>query len=118
MSHKFENLEAWKHAKRLAINVYQVSDKYPDKERFALTSQTTRSAVSIVANIAEGTSRISNKDFSHFLDIAIGSAFELETLLMLANERDYLDSRKYDELKSNLTDVIKLIYGLKRSLDE
>jgi len=72
--------------------------------------------VSIAANIAEGSSRSSNKDFSHFLEIAIGSAFELETLLVIAFERKYLSDAKKTEIDDLITQTKKLINGLKRSL--
>jgi len=83
---KYRNLQAWQLSKDLCLAVYKITDNYPSLEKYALTTQTTRAAVSVVANIAEGTSRSSCKDFSHFLDISIGSLFELETLLILAIE--------------------------------
>lgn len=114
--YKFEKLDCWKNAKNIALLVYKRCMNYPNNEQFALTNQTTRAAVSIVANIAEGCSRSSSKDFLHFLDIALGSAFELETLLVLSTENKYITLNKKRELSDLLRITIKQIYGLKRSL--
>lgn len=118
MSNKFENLNAWKIAKELVILVYKITDKYPSKELFALTNQTTRAAVSIIANIAEGTSRSSKKDFCHFLEIAIGSAFELETLIIIAHERKYISQEEKNKFDEIVQSTEKLINGLMRSLKQ
>jgi len=116
MTQKFENLEVWKKAKDLAIEIYKITDKYPQKEQFAITSQTTRAVVSISCNIAEGSSRSSKKDFAHFLDISIGSAFELENLIIIASELGYILEEKQKEILSDISTIEKMINGLKRSL--
>ena len=77
----------------LAVQVYELSAKFPSDERFGLTSQVRRCAVSIPSNIAEGSSR-TNKSFSHFLDVSLGSSFELQTQILLANYRKYLSDDK------------------------
>jgi four helix bundle protein len=116
--YNFEKLNCWKNAKELALLIYDYCDKYPPKENFGLTSQTTRATVSIAANIAEGCSRSSKKDFLRFLEISLGSAFELETLLLIANGRNYIDNSDKIKLSESLKLIIKQIYGLKRSLNE
>lgn len=118
MINKFENLEAWKSAKELAIMAYEITDQYPKNEIFALTSQTTRAAVSIPANISEGCSRSSSKDMVRFLEIAIGSAFELKTLIDIAYARKYFDNSAKEKLDNLLSKCLKLAYGLKRSKGE
>lgn len=118
MTQKFENLEVWKKAKDLAIQTYKLTSKYPPREQFAITSQTTRAVVSISCNIAEGTSRQSKKDFSHFLSMAIGSAFELENLMMIAYELRYVSEEDKKEIINNIVTVEKMINGLKRSLND
>lgn len=118
MINKFEKLNAWKVAKDLAILVYSLTDCYPKSEQFALTSQTTRAVVSIPSNISEGSSRSSKRDFSHFLEIAIGSAFELITLLGIAFQRHYFSDSQKTEVDQMIERCIMLIYGLKRSLNE
>lgn len=116
MSKQFSNLNAWKNARELCIFVYSLTDNYPSKEQFAITSQTTRAAVSVVANIAEGSSRSSNKDFAHFLEIAIGSAFELETLTDIAFERRYFNIDDKNKIDTMIEKTLKLTFGLKRTL--
>ena len=118
MSKQFSNLEAWKSAKELSILVYALTKKYPAREQFALTSQTTRAAVSVVTNIAEGSSRSSNKDFAHFLEISIGSAFELETLVEIAYDLGYIDQSEKNNFETIIDKTLKLTFGLKRKLYE
>jgi four helix bundle protein len=73
MINKFEKLDCWKLSRKLATDVYLIVQKYPTSEIYSLTNQTTRAAISISANIAEGSSRSSKKDFGRFLEISIGS---------------------------------------------
>ncbi len=117
MINKFEKLEAWQISKKLAILVYKITDSYPKSEIFFLTSQTNRAVVSISANLAEGSSRSSKKDFCHFLEISIGSAFELHTLIEIAYERKYLTNDDESEIRTLIDQSIRLIFGLKRSLN-
>lgn len=112
----YKNLNAWKSAKELAILVYSITKNFPKKEDFALVSQINRAVVSIVANIAEGSSRNSAKDFLHFLEISAGSLFELETLIEIAFEVGYVSLQKKDSVSEKMNETIKLIYGLKKSL--
>lgn len=116
MTQKFENLEVWKKAKDLTVKIYSLTNNYPAKENFGIISQTTRAALSISCNIAEGSSRPSKKDFCHFLTIAIGSAFELESLIMIAFELRYLSSESYKQIIDEIIIIEKMINGLKRSL--
>jgi four helix bundle protein len=82
---QYKNLKVWQKAFDLVADVYVITDKFPDREKFALTSQINRCAVSIVSNIAEGAGRNSRKEFNNFLGITLGSTCELETQLMIAN---------------------------------
>ncbi len=84
--HNFRQLTIWKEAISVAKLVYITTSTFPSEEKFGLTSQINRCCVSIPSNIAEGSSRTSNKDFAHFLKIALGSLFELETQITLAYE--------------------------------
>ena len=113
---KFENLNAWKKSKELAIFSYGITIKMPKKEIFGLVSQINRAAVSLAANIAEGCSRNTKKDFSHFLDIALGSAFELKTLYEISFSQKYISDSELKEVNVRIIDCVKLIYGLKRSM--
>ena len=95
----FRKLDVWRHAVDLVTKVYQISSQLPDTERYGLRSQIQRAAVSIPSNIAEGASRQSEIEFKHFLEIAIGSSFELETQLILIQKLGMLSA---DQLKETL----------------
>ena len=82
----FKDLKIWHKGFQIAVHSFKLVAGFPKEERFGISSQITRSAVSISSNIAEGSSRSSIKEFSHFLDIALGSSFELETQLVIAQD--------------------------------
>ncbi len=86
----FREYDIWKHAIEIAKEIYLLTEKFPNTEKYGLISQIQRAAVSIGSNIAEGASRVSEKEFSHFLQIALGSAFEVETQLIIAQEIAYI----------------------------
>src|SRR5690606_40019983 len=97
--HNFKELKVWQNAMSLTKAIYLITDQFPDKERFGLTSQIRRSAVSIPSNIAEGSGRGTDKDFVHFLHITFGSACELETQIILANELTYISHLQTEEYR-------------------
>ena len=91
---------------QLCVDVYGICKNFPSHEKFALANQLERAVVSISSNISEGSSRSSDLDFAHFLEISLGSAFEVETQLTLALKLQYIDSKTYNELQSQ-TEVIQ-----------
>ncbi len=95
--HNFKKLKIWQMGMELTKQILDVTDTFPSSEKFSLKSQMDRCSISIPSNIAEGSSR-SNKSFSHFLDISLGSSFELQTQLILANHKKYLT----EELTNNI----------------
>jgi four helix bundle protein len=109
-------LEAWVKGIELVTAIYKNSESFPKEERFGLTSQIRRSAVSIPANIAEGAGRHSRKEFAHFLSNSQGSASELETELIIANRLGYLDETSFQSLIRELDRIGRLITGLVRHL--
>ena len=113
----FRELKVWKKAVELATRIYQLTDDYPKQEMYGLTSQIRRCTVSISSNIAEGAGRRSNKDFRHFLDITTGSCYELETQLIISKNLDYISEHEFKILKSDLTEIQKMIYALIKSLN-
>jgi four helix bundle protein len=111
-----EKLEAWSAAMDFVVEVYRSTETFPKEEKFGLTSQIRRAAVSVPANIAEGAARQSDKEFIHFLSNAQGSASELETELIIAYRLEYLTQSRFDELQSMLDKIGRLITGLSRHL--
>jgi four helix bundle protein len=90
-----QKLEAWIKAIELVTDVYKSSERFPKEERYGLTSQIRRAAVSIPANLAEGAGRRSQKEFAYFLSNSQGSASELETELIIASKLGYLDETTF-----------------------
>ncbi|WP_116771958.1 four helix bundle protein [Maribacter litoralis] len=95
----FKKLEIWKNGITIVKHVYSLVQKLPSEEKFGLKSQLSRAAISVPSNIAEGCSRNSEVEFKRFLEIALGSLFEVETQLIISEELKFLDS---DELKTIL----------------
>ncbi|MCZ7603862.1 MAG: four helix bundle protein [Melioribacteraceae bacterium] len=114
--HKFKELKVWQNSKNLVIDIYKVTENFPQTEIFGLTNQIRRASVSVPSNIAEGCGRNSNKDLIRFLDIANGSSFELETHLIIAHELNYIDDLVFNKIIKKLDEVQKMIYGFKNSL--
>ncbi len=112
----YRDLEVWQEAMNLTTEVYRLTKVYPKEELYGLTSQTQRAAVSIPANIAEGHSRKSKKEFHHHVSIARGPLAELETHLMLANRLGYLSQQDMDKVWEMTQRVGRLTNGLLRSL--
>ena len=98
----------------LVVLVYGLLDRLPNHERFALCDQLRRAVISIPSNIAEGFGRDSHRDFAHFLSIARGSLYEVDTQLEIAERMDYLDVPK--ELRRRMNSVSRLIAALNRRL--
>ena len=114
--HNFKELIVWQEAMKLAKEVYLDSSLFPATEKFGLVSQINRSVISIPSNIAEGAGRTFDKEFSQFLSIAIGSAFELETQLLLAYDLAFIPKDKGDELLHKLAHIQKMLFSLKNKL--
>ena len=112
----FRKYDIWTDSMALVDDVYTFVEAFPNTEKYGLSSQITRSAVSIPSNIAEGASRNSEKDFARFLEIALGSAFELETQLIIASKRRYISEGSLEETIQKLSSLQKRIYGLRRKI--
>ncbi|HEY1062835.1 MAG TPA: four helix bundle protein [Daejeonella sp.] len=118
MMHNFRKLNIWLDAIVLAKEVYKVTSNYPKEEKFGLVSQINRCSVSVASNIAEGSSRSSNKEFSYFIKVALGSLFELETQLILSNEFGILDSQDLDNLIDKIIKLQKMLTKFLTSLEQ
>jgi len=114
--HNFRELKIWQRSRKLANKVYAISKKLPPDELYGLTSQIRRAVVSIAANIAEGYGRNSDKELIRFLDIANGSAFELETLLLLSGDMNYIPETEVIKMNTEISEIEKMIYNFKFKL--
>lgn len=112
----FTDLIAWKESHRLALMIYKVTDKFPDKEIYSLVSQMRRCSVSITSNIAEGFSRQGVKEKIQFYYMAKGSLTELQSQLLIARDLKYLPKENFDDLAKQTILTSKLIVGLIKSL--
>ena len=112
----FRDLHVWQKAHQATLDVYRLTQQFPDTERFGITSQLRRSCSSVGANIAEGCGRGSDNDFRRFLTIAMGSASESEYHVLLAHDLGFLASRNYQEITSKLQEVKKMLASLIRKL--
>ena len=108
----FKKLEIWKNGIELVKQVYKISYNLPSTEKFGLKSQITRAAVSIPSNIAEGCSRNSEIEFKRFLEIAIGSLFELETQMIIIIELNLIETPKTEKILALIQKEGKMINGL------
>ena len=117
MKHNFRELNIWKKSMNLVFEVYKLTQELPDIEKFALVSQVNRSAVSIPSNIAEGTSRTTIKEISRFLDIALGSSYELETQLLLISTLYNELEEQTKSLVNDINEIQKMIGGFKKKIN-
>ena len=116
MKHNFKELKVWQRAMALVQNIYVISKKLPDSEKYGLTSQITRCAVSIPSNIAEGSARGTEKEFQHFLRIALGSSFELETQLIIARNRNYITEEQLTKIEVKIQEFQKMTMSFQNKL--
>lgn len=100
----------------LVKDVYELTRFFPADEKFGITSQIQRAVISIPANIAEGSGRGTNKDFSRFLDIAISSAFELETEIILSFDLLFINEQNLNSILPKIQEVQKMLYSFKHQL--
>ncbi|PWA04709.1 four helix bundle protein [Flavobacterium psychrotolerans] len=114
--HRFKDLEIWKLSRKFCSDIYIVTSNFPDSEKFGLTNQLRRASVSVPSNIAEGCSRSSNKDLSRFLEIAIGSIYEIETQILIAFDLGYIEQIKLDELCFNIDKIVKMTSKFRSTL--
>jgi four helix bundle protein len=115
----FKNYEVWNESHELVLFIYKkITIHFPSDEKFELTSQMKRAAYSIPFNIAEGCGRNSDKDFTHFLDISLGSAHELEYCILLSRDLNYLDDEKFGILNRKINAIKAMLINLIKSIRE
>ena len=114
--HNFKELHIWQKSRVLVNEVYLLLANFPQDEKFGIAQQMKKAAISIPSNIAEGAGRSSDKDFNKFLDIAIGSAFELEAQLYLAFDLNFISSEQLKIILLKVEELEKMIHGFKKRL--
>ncbi len=116
--HNFKELKFWQKSIDLSVLIYKHTATFPAEEKFGLVSQLRRASVSIASNIAEGASRESTKEFLYFLTISNGSAFEIETQLIIANKLNYVNDEGLAIMLKSVTEVQKMIYSFTKIIKE
>ena len=112
----FRNLKVWEKSHLLTLDIYRVTGRFPRHEMYGLTSQLRRAAASVPANIAEGCGRDTNAELARFLQIAMGSASELEYHLLLARDLTYIDSKDYTNANAEVVQIKRMLAPLINSL--
>jgi four helix bundle protein len=112
----FRNLKVWQKAHAFVMSVYRTTGDFPNHETFGLRSQIRRATISIPANLAEGCGRASEPDFKRFVQIAFGSACEVEYFLLLAHDLGYIASEHYTQLNADVVEVKRMLSGLLTTL--
>jgi four helix bundle protein len=114
----FEKLDVWHKGIAFADAVYRLTKMFPTDERFGLTNQMRRAAVSVSSNIAEGCSRGSKADFRRFIEIATGSAFEVVSQARIAREQGLLKPTDHDRIYQSALEIVRMLTGLRDSLKD
>ena len=117
MHHNPKELKVWQKSMDLAVEVYSSTSQFPSDEKYGLTSQIRRSAVSIPSNISEGAGRNSSKEFAYFLGIANGSSYELETQVIISSRLNLISKEATDNILTKLDEIQKMNYRLKQSIE-
>lgn len=115
--HNFKELKVWQAAMKISKAVFIETRAFPSEEKYTLTSQMMRCAISIPSNIAEGCGRKSNKEFFQYLNISLGPSFELEAQLILSKEFDYISELNFKNLQLQIIEVQRTITGLQKNLN-
>jgi len=113
----YKELKVWQKSYNLCLEIYRITAKFPKEERYGLTSQIRRAAVSVPSNIAEGYRRKSTREYIRFLYIAYGSNCELETQILLSGDLYYIETGKLEILKEGIGEVERMLKALIKSLE-
>jgi len=114
---KFKELKIWNESMQLVTDIYALTSKFPNHEKFCLSQQINRATISIPSNVAEGCGRESKKELLHFLNIANASSFELQTQVIIAHQLDYINKTSLDSVEDKIDHIQKMIYRLKQKIN-
>ncbi|SRX54903.1 four helix bundle protein [Aequorivita sp. CIP111184] len=112
----FRKYDVWKLSHELVLEVYKITSEFPNSEKFQLTSQMQRAAYSIPSNFCEGCGRDSDKDFNRFVQIALGSAHELEYFFILAKDLSIISTESEEKFSKAINDIKRKLYNLSKKL--
>ena len=113
-TYSFEKLEVWKEAKDFTKTIYTITSKFPENEKFGLTSQIRRASVSICSNIAEGSARKTNKDKAHFTTMSFSSAVEVLNQIILSRELGFISEEDYVECRAKMESITNKLNSLRK----
>ena len=114
--HNFKELKVWQLSRQFVKEIYETTVSFPSEEKYGLISQLRRCAVSVPTNISEGSGRNTDKDFAQFLNISPGSAYELEILLILSHDVNFITTDQLEELTVKISEIQKMTFGLIKTL--
>jgi len=114
--HRYRDLKFWQLSRGFCKDIYVITDSFPENEKFGLVSQLRRASVSVPSNIAEGASRVSDKDFSRFLLISLGSCYEIDTQLLISYDLGFVSKTELQQLQKTLDQIIKMMSKFNSSL--
>lgn len=112
----FRQLKVWEKSHKLALDIYRITENFPREEIYGLTSQMRRSSSSIPTNIAEGCGRSGQAEFTHFLQIALGSASELDYQILLARDLTFLQEEAHNLLAGQVAEIKSMLFSLIRRI--
>jgi four helix bundle protein len=113
--YSFEKLEVWKESIKLVKTVYVLTNNFPENEKFGLVNQLRRATVSISSNLAEGTSRSTDKDKAHYTTMAYSSTMEILNQLIISNELKFIDEKSYLETREHIYKISNMLNALRKS---
>ena len=114
----FKELKIWQKGFQIAVNSFKLTSAFPKEEKFGMTVQITRAAVSIASNIDEGSSRSSERDYNRFIEISLGSSFELETQLLIAAAANYGNKELKNEILKDVDEEQKMLISFMNKLNK
>jgi four helix bundle protein len=114
-AYSFEKLRVWELSRKFVVDIYRLTEKFPASEKYGISAQIKRAAVSIVSNIAEGSSRTSKKDQAHFYQIAYGSLMETLCQIIISADLAYIDNSQVKEMRAKIENIAKMLNNLRKS---
>jgi four helix bundle protein len=114
-SYSFEKLDVWQNARKMTAQIYKITNKFPENEKYGLVSQIRRASVSIAANIAEGSARTSSKDQAYFTQIAYSSMIELLNHFYIASDLNYINNDEFKTIREYIEKISNQLNALRKS---